>query len=488
MGLALLVAASALLRTRYFDLGFWIDEGLSVGIADRPLGDIPGVLRQDGSPPLYYLLLSLWMGAAGKSETATHALSLLFALACIPAAFLAARSLFGERAAWFAAVLFALNPFLTRYAQETRMYSLVVLLAIAACWSFARVFVASDGRPWLFGLALAALLYTHNWSLFLAAGFGLVWLVVVLRAAERPPLWRDGAIGFGTALAVYAPWLPTLAFQAAHTGAPWATRPGAEQLIGAPEALLGDTGQIALLLAGGAGAAALWRGGRRTAALLAAVAGVALVLAFASSQLEPAWAVRYLAVLVAPLLLAAGAGLAAAGRLGVAGLALCAVIWAADWGPDDKSNIRDVAEAVSPMLEPGDLWVSTQPEQIPVSAYYLPGGLRYATLWGPVGDLGVTDWRDGVERMERTSAPDDLLPLMDDLAVGQRLVLLQPVIYDLARWSAPWTTLVRERSEEWMAFLRADPRFRVIALHPPAPLPAHPNPVRATVFVKTAMR
>ena len=37
---------------------FWIDEGLSVGIASHPLVDIPGVLRQDGSPPLYYLLLN----------------------------------------------------------------------------------------------------------------------------------------------------------------------------------------------------------------------------------------------------------------------------------------------------------------------------------------------------------------------------------------------------------------------------------------------
>ena len=59
LGLGLLVAGSVLLRTRQLDVGFWIDEGLSVGIADRPLGDIPGVLRQDGSPPLYYVLLNL---------------------------------------------------------------------------------------------------------------------------------------------------------------------------------------------------------------------------------------------------------------------------------------------------------------------------------------------------------------------------------------------------------------------------------------------
>ena len=45
---------------------------------------------------------------------------------------------FGRRAAWIAAVLAALNPYLTQYAQETRMYSLVVLLSLlATCCSCA---------------------------------------------------------------------------------------------------------------------------------------------------------------------------------------------------------------------------------------------------------------------------------------------------------------------------------------------------------------
>jgi mannosyltransferase len=31
----------------------WMDEGIAVGIASHPLAQIPGVLRLDGSPPLY---------------------------------------------------------------------------------------------------------------------------------------------------------------------------------------------------------------------------------------------------------------------------------------------------------------------------------------------------------------------------------------------------------------------------------------------------
>ena len=57
---------SIYVRTRELGAGFWIDEGLSVGIADRPLTDIPGVLRQDGSPPLYYVLLQPVAAAGGR--------------------------------------------------------------------------------------------------------------------------------------------------------------------------------------------------------------------------------------------------------------------------------------------------------------------------------------------------------------------------------------------------------------------------------------
>ena len=109
-----------------------------------------------------------------------------------------------------------------------------------------------------------------------------------------------------------------------------------------------------------------------------------IVLAWIGSQLSPAWANRYLAAGVAPFLLLAAAGFAHAGRLGLVGLALVAVLWAIDGAPEEKSNVRDVAASIAPSLRPGDLVVATQPEQVSVLDYYLPDGLRYATLTGPV--------------------------------------------------------------------------------------------------------
>src|SRR3954453_19596731 len=100
-GLIGLMVVSFFLRSPAIHARYWIDEGLSVGIAKHDLLDIPGLLRQDGSPPLYYMLLGVWIRIVGDGEARTHALSLAFALRTIPAAWACARALFSERAAWF---------------------------------------------------------------------------------------------------------------------------------------------------------------------------------------------------------------------------------------------------------------------------------------------------------------------------------------------------------------------------------------------------
>jgi hypothetical protein len=217
---------------------------------------------------------------------------------------------------------------------------------------------------------------------------------------------------------------------------------------------------------------------------LAVILVTTLLLAWLSSQLAPAWALRYLAVAVPPLLLLGALGIARAGGAGLAGLAIVAGLWAFDGPPPEKSNVRDVAAAIEPSLQPGDLIVSTQPEQIPVLDYYLPDGLRYATLWGPVSDVGVTDWRDGVRRLRATAARRDLEPLIRDLEPGRRMVLVEPIVYDVERWSAPWTELVRLRSVEWREYVGEDDRLEITAIVPPTSYPARPNPLRATVVIR----
>ncbi len=497
LGLGLLAAVSVLVRTIRFDAGLWVDEGLSFGIADRPLADIPSVMRQDGSPPLYYLLLHLWTRGLGvRSEVALHALSLIFAVLVIPIAWALVRALLGARAGWVAAVLLACNPFLTQYAQEARMYSLTVLLAVVSVTCFVGAFALERGRRWTVGFALAEalLLYTHNWGLFGGAGLAAAWavLVVVAEGDRRRSLLREGLLAAAGIAVLFAPWLPTLAFQAAHTGAPWANPPGFTDLVGAPKKLLGTSPQYLLLLVTAVGLAPLvrgpvrrWRPEARAALALAVATVVTLSVPWLLSQAAPAWASRYLAVGLAPLVLLAAIGLSRAGRLGMGALVLVALVSIAYNGPKTKSNVRSVAEAITPSLAAGDVVISTQPEQAPVLHYYLHdvAGLRWASIIGPLTDLGVTDWRDGTERLEATSPRKDLAPVLDGVRPGQRVVLVSPEFGILARWEAPWSALVRSRSLAWEDAMRSDPRFRVISVEPPNPV-SRPNEVRATIFAR----
>ena len=134
--LGLLMAGSLLLRMSGLESGYWIDEGIAVGIASHDFSDIPSTLSMDGSPPLYYLLLHGWMALVGEGEAATRALSLIFAVLAVPVAYWAGNAIFDRRTGVLAAIGVAACPFLNYYAQETRMYSLVVVLSLLASASF----------------------------------------------------------------------------------------------------------------------------------------------------------------------------------------------------------------------------------------------------------------------------------------------------------------------------------------------------------------
>ncbi|MBW3574605.1 MAG: glycosyltransferase family 39 protein, partial [Actinobacteria bacterium] len=440
-GLVALLAASVALRLEGLRVSLWLDEGISIGIASHPLGDIPRLLAQDGSPPLYYLVLHAWMEAFGRSEEAVRALSLVFALVTVPVAFWLTGTLFDRRTAWVAATLAATSGYLTYYGREARMYSLLALLALVAVVAFVHVVVLGR-RRWLpllvAGLALA--LYTHNWALYLLAGLGVatVWLLVT--GADRRRTFVDALVAFGSVAVLYAPWVPTLLFQAAHTSAPWSQRPDPAYLLGALGSVLSDQRVVLalVLVALPVLFEVVRRGGDRATAsavtALAVVLVATLFAAWASSQLRPAWASRYFGLFLPPLLLLAALGLARAGRRGLVALVLIVGFWAqpvaASFVPDrqlpQKSNVRRAASVVAPVLEDGDLVVSVHMEHVPLLHYYLGPELRYADPTGLVADPAIADWRDAVERLESAEPRTGLLPLVAELDAGGHVALVCP--------------------------------------------------------------
>ncbi len=219
--LIVLMALSAFIRTRYLSAEFWMDEAITTGIASHPLTAIPGLLRHDGSPPLFYMLLHFWMSAFGSSESATHALNSVFGVLTVPAGMWAGWSLFGRRAGVMAAILFAFNAWLTQYAQETRMYELMGLLGIIATAAFIHAFVYRRRKYLIvFAITQALMLYTHAWGLFFGAAAVLALIPIWQTSEDRRGVVRDAVMTFVGAGILFSPWLPNFLYQSTHTGAP----------------------------------------------------------------------------------------------------------------------------------------------------------------------------------------------------------------------------------------------------------------------------
>lgn len=475
-----LIALSAYVRTRAIGGSFWMDEGLSVGISSHALTDIPSVLRQDGSPPLYYMLLHVWMDVFGRSETAVHWLSLTASLLSIPAAMWAGWSLWGKRAGYVGAVLCSLIPFLTAYGEEARMYALMALLALLTTAFFLHAFVYRH-RGYLpaFAVGQALMLYTHSWGIFYGVGafLALGYLWYVSAGEERRGLLKDGALAFGGAAILYLPWVPTLLYQAAHTGAPWANKPRFGVPIQIARDVLGGYGPaVTLLLVGGFGIAVLLGAQkarddreRLSVWVLLGIAIVTLGLAWGLSQISPAWASRYFAAIVGPLLLLAALGFSRAGKLGLVALAVLCIFWVKPTQYVDgyKSDVRDIGAEVGAQMRPGDLVLVGQPEQTPLVWYYMPGGLRYAnTDGGGVADPRYQDWVDALDHLEAAQPDRVLPPLLAKLRPGQKVLFVRPLTEGVENWRAPWTQLVRRRSAQWGAILAGDTTLRQIQVAP----------------------
>jgi hypothetical protein len=233
----------------------------------------------------------------------------------------------------------------------------------------------------------------------------------------------------------------------------------------------GDATLVAIVLA--AGGALIARVRDRIVLSLLVMVEVTVLCAWLSSQVSPAWTTRYFAVVLGPVLLLAARGLDRAGRLGIAGVLVVLFLW---WGynlHDDKEDAKQIAAGVSQYMHPGELVVSTHPEQVPVFRHYLGPGYRFRTTMGPVPDQQIFDWRDAVDRLRGSDMRKQVDAAVAGTPVGGEFVVVSPVFRDYRAWDATWTELVWRTSMAYTGLLANDPRVRLqhrvvvdeIALH-----------------------
>ena len=492
---------------------YWGDEAIAIGIALHPVSSLPHYLANDGSPPLYYVMLHFWMELFGRSGPATHALSMVGGLLAIPAAWWSGEKLFGRRAARASAAPVALCSYLDYYSTETRMYSWLVLAAILAITCFVLAYRGAGRSYWTAATVLmAAVLYFHYYGLYLLAATVIAGSVAAVRSRSRERLRATMAYGLACAVA-FAPWAPQFFYQLYNTGAPWAPHPSVLDFFGDSFNALASAAWAVVLVAIGV---ALFVG-RRPAhppgpstgpvpgasarpapsalALATAIPVLTIVLAWCIGQFVNSWNPRYLGIAVVPALIPLAGGLARA-RWGA--VALCATVGALAFTAvpllvdrsitveTSKSDAAYLLDKLRPILRPGAIVISTQVTDTPVLALDLGRGFRYATPFGLLKDPLVVNWSDLSKRLKDSSAASDLAPLLAALPVGGQVVVVNPTTWDTGETPVDYAGPVEAEAIAANQVVLDDPQLRAEVTEG-VPRYSRPlYPMRVSLFVKTA--
>jgi hypothetical protein len=453
--------------------GLWLDEVLSVNISRLPLQQIPGALVQDGSPPLYYVMLHYWMLAFGQGEVAVRALSGIISVVTLPFLWAAGKRVGGRPAAWAALLLGASSPWAIYYGTDTRMYSLMALEALLWYLAIRRaVELPSRGRLICVLVLTAALMYTHYWDLYLV-GVGALWALWravvearrgVVPAGAYPRAARKVLLAMVAGGVLWLPWLPVFVFQALHTGTPWTSPPGPQDLLLVFGYFAGTPGAWAELLTFMLFAlvvlALLARPGPRATSLVLEMKpqpratllawlvigtlGVAVVLGLVTGA---AFDSRYIGVVFPLFVLLCALGLTAFSSRAVTSVVLAvacvAGLFSAQlWNSQPRTQAVQVAAVLNAQAQPGDMVVYCPDQLGPAVDRLLTvpdvTELTYPRMMGPQR----IDWIDYAATIQNTSPEVVAQGIVSRLNPGSTLWLVWRNGYkvfgsscgDLANW------------------------------------------------------
>lgn len=231
---ALLFGVALLPRLyRLADQSLWLDEGSTWQTIQQSWSTLLADLFSPVSAyPLYHLFLKLWVALFGDSEWALRLPSALVGAGAVVALYFAALELQAARRQGgsespastrplfaflsfplVASLLLLTSPFAIWYAQEAKVYSLLLLFATLLIWSFLRALRLNTWRAWLI-CALIALISVsiHRLAALLVIAAGWAWLLTEGRSylgalSDRRRATRAGALplqplAFGVLLAL----------------------------------------------------------------------------------------------------------------------------------------------------------------------------------------------------------------------------------------------------------------------------------------------
>lgn len=224
--LFIILLVGSVLRLISLDQSLWLDEATSVLVArDLSFSEIltkfsPG----DFHPPLYYLILKVWIGIFGANEIGARSMSVVFGIATIPTVFLIGRQLFNRDAGLIAALFLAAAPLHIYYSQEARMYVPAAFFAALFVWFFLK-----NSLPGLI-ISVLLLIYTDYLPVFLIFTFAAFLIIFEREKVQKES--KKWLLFMLLTVLFFVPWLPTFLSQLSGGLSLESTAPGWWQALG----------------------------------------------------------------------------------------------------------------------------------------------------------------------------------------------------------------------------------------------------------------
>jgi hypothetical protein len=215
----LLIVAAGLMR--FYELGskhLWLDEQITMILANWKVGDIISYLRNNPGQyqqPLYFIICHYLQHLGGV--WAVKAFSAAMGTGALVFIYLSARELAGWKAALLTLLMSSVSWFQLYYSQEARMYSFLLLISFASLYFALKI--PSRNRKYdvlyitAFTITNIIGLYLHYfYAVFLVSEVSwMVFTCMTYEADERRRFLKQLGISIAITVVIILPWIRDVA-------------------------------------------------------------------------------------------------------------------------------------------------------------------------------------------------------------------------------------------------------------------------------------
>jgi uncharacterized membrane protein len=183
-----------------------LDEAQSIWQVSHSVSEILDIVGRDVHVPLYHIILHFWQAIFDNSIISARYLSLFISIISIPFVYILSSKIYNKQIGLMTTIIFILSPFINWYANEARMYSLLLLLAVLNSIFFIDILRKNKRISWIGFIATAILgIYTHYFYWLFLLSNALFYLINY-RQFPRELFQKFSIVGIILILSI-SPWI-----------------------------------------------------------------------------------------------------------------------------------------------------------------------------------------------------------------------------------------------------------------------------------------